>query len=65
MDRLATEGVVLLGGPLGDGARVLLAIEAETAGAVEQRLAGDPWSAMGLLRVASIDPWQVLLRAPR
>jgi uncharacterized protein YciI len=63
MDGLAAEGFVVLGGPLGDGARVLLAIEAESAQAVEERLARDPWSRMGLLRVASIEPWQVLLRA--
>jgi hypothetical protein len=28
---------------------------------VEARLGEDPWMAMGILRVASIEPWEVLL----
>jgi uncharacterized protein YciI len=79
MDALVEDGFVVLGGPVGDGARVLLVIEAEgRAGdrawprvgeaidarvgeAVEARLAEDPWIRTGILRVATIEPWEILL----
>lgn len=64
MNGLVEEGFVLLGGPLGDGPRVLLAVEAESAEAIESRLAADPWTPMGLLRIAGIEPWQILLGPP-
>jgi uncharacterized protein YciI len=65
MDRLAAEGAIVLGGPLGSGERRFLHVfEAESPEAVEARLAGDPWTPVGLLETESIEPWQVLLRAP-
>lgn len=64
MNGLVADGVVLLGGPLGGGPLVLLAVEAESPEAIEARLAGDPWTRMGLLRIAGIEPWQILLGPP-
>ena len=61
MDELVDEGLVLLGGPVGDGARVLMAVSADNEQAVEARLAEDPWRPMGLLRTATIEPWEILL----
>ena len=61
MDALVDEGFVVLGGPVGDGARVLMAVSAESEEAVEDRLADDPWRPMGLLRTATIEPWEILL----
>jgi uncharacterized protein YciI len=65
MNALAEAGFVVLGGPLGDigpdGSRVLLIIDAASEREVERRLAEDPWSPMGMLRVTSIEPWQILL----
>jgi hypothetical protein len=58
---LVEDGFVVLGGPVGDGVRVLLVTEAESARDVEARLAEDPWMPMGILRVARIEPWEVLL----
>jgi uncharacterized protein YciI len=58
---LVAEDFVVLGGPLGDGANVLLIVDAETDEAVHRRLAADPWTAMQLLSVSSIEPWEVLL----
>src|SRR3954467_15083700 len=40
MDRLVDEGFVLLGGPLGDGERVLLGVEAADEAEARGRLAG-------------------------
>lgn len=64
MDALAAEGTIVAGGPLGsedDAPRVLQIMQAENAGAIEAVLAQDPWTAMGLLRTISIEPWRVLL----
>ena len=61
MNQLAEEGFVALGGPLGERERVLLIVRAETQAAVHARLAADPWSVTGLLRIASIEPWEILL----
>ena len=61
MDALVDEGFVLLGGPVGDGTRVLLAVQADDERAVAARLADDPWMPMEILRVARIEPWEILL----
>jgi len=34
---------------------------AEVGGADRPRLADDPWTPMGLLRIAKIVPWRILL----
>ena len=62
MEALAADGFVVLGGPLGDGRRFLLIIEAESDDEIRARLADDPWTPMGLLSIAKIEPWDVLLR---
>ena len=61
MDALVDEGFVVLGGPVGDGERVLLAVWADSEEAVEARFAEDPWRPMGLLRTAAIEPWEILM----
>jgi uncharacterized protein YciI len=61
MDRLAEDGFVVLGGPLGDEAKFLLIIAAESEQAIVARLAEDPWTPMGLLRIAGIERWEILL----
>jgi uncharacterized protein YciI len=61
MDGLVDEGFVVLGGPVGDGVRVLLVIEAESERHVEARLADDPWMTMDVLRIETIAPWEILL----
>jgi uncharacterized protein YciI len=61
MNSLVDDGFVVLGGPLGGGAKVLLVIDAEREEDVEARLADDPWAPMGLLRIAQIERWEILL----
>jgi hypothetical protein len=61
MDALVEDGLVVLGGPVGDGVRVLLVIEAESARKIEARLAEDPWMSMEVLRIESIEGWEILL----
>lgn len=64
MDRLADEGFILAGGPLGtedEAPRVLHVVAASEKQEVEAKMAADPWTLMGLLRTVSLDPWTVLL----
>ena len=66
MDALVDDGVVVLGGPIGDGERVLLVVEAADEHEVEARFAPDPWLPAGILEIAAIEPWTIWLdaRAP-
>ncbi len=63
MDALVDDGFLLIGGPLGDveGKRTMHAVEAADEQAVRTRFAEDPWAAMGLLRVVSVEPWTIWL----
>jgi uncharacterized protein YciI len=65
MNALAAEGFVVLGGPLGEGQEVLLVIDAASEDAARERLAADPWSTAGLLAIARVEPWTVLLDGRR
>ena len=64
MDALVEDGFVVLGGPIGegDGANVLLVLDAEDAAEIRARLAEDPWGE-DMLTFESIRPWSVWLRA--
>jgi uncharacterized protein YciI len=63
MDAKAEDGFIVLGGPLGDDDRALHVVDAETRSEIEARFAEDPWSD-GMLEIASIEPWTILLEAP-
>jgi len=65
MDALTEEGVIILGGPIGegDGEDSLLIFKLESEAAIRARLADDPW-ANDLLVIKSLEPWSVWLRAP-
>jgi uncharacterized protein YciI len=65
MDALVEEGFVVLGGPIGDGDRVLLVFEAADPQEIEARLAPDPWHREGILRIDSIEPWTIWLDGRR
>lgn len=64
MDALAEEGFVVLGGPIAedDGENVLLVVDADDEATIRARLAEDPWPD-DLLRIESVRPWLVWLRA--
>lgn len=66
MNALADEGVIFLGGPLGDEEqKFLLIFAAESAQAIETRLADDPWTQLKMLHLVSIERWEILLSATR
>jgi len=60
MDALVDEGFVVLGGPIGNGERVMLLVEAEDEREIRDRLAADPWLP-GVLEIESIEPWSLWL----
>jgi hypothetical protein len=61
MDTLVDEEFVILGGPLGEGLRVLLIVRAESEEAVHERLAADPWTPMELLGASQIERLEIRL----
>jgi len=64
MDALVEEGVIVLGGPIGDGEgeNSLLVVDVDSESAIRARLAEDPW-ADEMLTIESVRPWSVWLRA--
>ncbi len=60
MDALVDSGFVVLGGPLADEHRVVLAVEAESEEVVRSTLAQDPWSGTHL-RIDTIERWTIRL----
>jgi uncharacterized protein YciI len=65
MDGLEEAGVIVLGGPLGDGTpplhRVLIIFDADSRETVQARLEEDLWTSKHLLSTVSIEPWNLLL----
>jgi hypothetical protein len=64
MDGLVDTGFVVLGGPLADEHRVVLAIEAGSEDEVRATLARDPWSETHLV-VDTADEWTIRLDGRR
>ncbi len=64
MDSLVDEGIIVLGGPLGDvnGVKTLLICKVKDEAEIRARLADDPWSRT-MLVIESVQPWTVWLRA--
>lgn len=64
MDALTAEGFIVLGGPLEDEVRVVLAVDSDSMDEVRRRLAEDPWSPSHLV-VDSIQRWTLRLDGRR
>ena len=60
MDAMVDEGLIVLGGPLGDGEQVLLVFHAAPDD-IRTRLATDPWHERELLFIEKIEPWEIRL----
>lgn len=61
MDAMATEGFILLGGPLEGTRDVLLIFQAQDCSEIDDRLAADPWTKNGLLITKDCRPWRLRL----
>ena len=61
--------MVLAAGPLAGSEqariRALLIVEAADEADVRRRLADDPWTISGQLRITSVEPWNVFVGAQR
>lgn len=64
MDGLVESGFVVLGGPLADEHRVVLAVEAGSEEEVRTTLARDPWDETHLV-IESVDRWTIRLDGRR
>src|SRR5262249_43542708 len=60
MDDLADRGFIVLGGPLGDGVRVIHAIDAASEQEVRDTLSRDPWSGSHLV-IDTVEEWTIRL----
>ena len=61
MDRLAAEGIVLLGGPLDGSNDFLLIFNSASEDEIHAVLARDPWTSMELLATREVSRWTILL----
>lgn len=64
MDGLVDAGFVVLGGPLADEHRVVLAVEADSEATVRTTLGRDPWGGSHLV-VDRVDAWTIRLDGRR
>ena len=63
MDGLLEGGFVVLGGPIGDGEKAMLVVEAADEEEVRGRLGPDPWAPMGVLEIGSTQPRTIRLES--
>ena len=61
MNASEAAGLVRLAGPLEGGVEVLLVFRAESAEAIEEHLADDPWTKSGILTTTRIVRWNLRL----
>ena len=59
--KLAEEGYIILGGPLGDGSKTLLIIKSDSEITIQTRLAADPWATISLPKVNRLEQCEILL----
>jgi uncharacterized protein YciI len=61
MGALAESRFVVLGGWLADAPKTLLVVDAHDEADVRRRFEDDPYTAMELLAITSVEPWELLL----
>ena len=62
INSLLSADKMILGGPIGDGGpyRAMVVFVASSEAEVHSRLADDPWYKAGVLRVVSIESWNMI-----
>jgi uncharacterized protein YciI len=61
MGTLVESRFVVLGGWLADAPKTLLVVDAHDEADVRRRFEDDPYTAMELLAITSVEPWELLL----
>jgi uncharacterized protein YciI len=64
---LAASGFIVLGGPLRGGPRhrAMLIVVAPSEEEARRRLLQDPWMTSEMLRIQSVEPWEILVSSDR
>ena len=65
VDDLVGAGFIVLGGPLQGEREVLIIVSAPSEDVVRQRFDGDPWVQSGMLTLATVERWTILLNGLR
>ena len=69
MERLASDGMLLMAGPVagteGGRARILLVMAANSEAEIRARLADDPWTRAQRLAISTVEPWRLVVGARR
>ena len=63
MDGLVDDGLIIVGGPVGDHTAHL--VEADDPAEIRARLAEDPWARDDHLQIGSLEPWALWLDGRR
>jgi len=61
MDGIFEEGFLLLAGPLQGDRETMWVVEAQSEHEIRRRMKEDPWSASGMLTLARIERWSVVM----
>jgi uncharacterized protein YciI len=61
MNALVDDGLILLGGPVEGGRDAFHVVDAASEEELRARFAEDPWAKNGMLTVASVERWTILL----
>ena len=61
IDALVDNGFILMGGPLIDTGGAMLIVRGESGEAVRATIAQDPWYAHEILRLVSIERWDIFI----
>ena len=59
MDGLVDDGLIRLGGPVGERGWPLVIVEADDADTVRARFAEDPWEPHEMLTEPQVEPWDL------
>jgi uncharacterized protein YciI len=63
MNFLVDDGFILLGGPVEGERGAFHVVDAASEDALRARFAEDPWARNGMLTIASVERWTILLSA--
>jgi uncharacterized protein YciI len=60
---LQAEGTVVMAGPIGDGSRAMMVLQADSEEAVRRLIESDPYTAAGVGADHVVRPWKVVVPA--
>lgn len=61
IDALVADGFIALGGPFPDEGGAMIVVRAESEADVRDRLASDPWYVHEILRLETIQRWELFI----